>query len=64
MEALRAAVAQIWTTGDAGEDRVLLTGAIPVFAAAWHRASAGLPSIPPDAALTHEQILRFVVPTL
>ena len=53
MEALRAAVAQMWATGDAREDRVGLTGAIPVIAAAWHRGRTGGQPIPPDAALTH-----------
>jgi citrate synthase len=53
MEALRAAAAQIWTAGDAREDRVQLTGAIPVFAAAWHRARRDSPPIAPDPALSH-----------
>jgi len=53
MESLRAAVGQIWTTGDPGEDRLLLTGAIPVFAAAWHRATIGLPAVAPDPSLNH-----------
>src|SRR6266852_2888979 len=52
MEALRAAVAHLRTTGDLQEDAILLTGAIPVFAAAWHRARVALPPVPPDAALT------------
>src|SRR5215813_2572409 len=37
MEALRAALAGIWATGDPVRDRVSLTGAIPVVAAAWER---------------------------
>lgn len=53
MEALRAAVAEIWTSEDVREDRVLLTGAMPVFAAAWHRASTGDQAIPPDESLSH-----------
>ena len=53
MESLRAAVAQVWTTGDARRDRVLLTGAIPVFASAWHRAKSGFPAVSPDPSLSH-----------
>ena len=53
MEALRASVAHLWAKGGAGEDRVQLIGAIPVFAAAWHRVRAGQRPVPPQAALTH-----------
>ncbi|PYQ55835.1 MAG: citrate synthase/methylcitrate synthase [Acidobacteria bacterium] len=53
MEALRAAVAHLRTTGNLRDDAVLLTGAIPVFAAAWHRAREARPPVPPDGSLTH-----------
>ncbi len=53
MEALRAGVAHLRTTGTLRDDGVLLTGAIPVFAAAWHRARDSQAPVPPDPALTH-----------
>ena len=53
MDALRGALARLWTAGDPYEDGVLLTGAIPVLAAAWHRARMGLPAIAPDVKLSH-----------
>ena len=53
MDALRGALARLWTAGDPYEDGVLLTGAIPVLAAAWHRARLGLPAIAPDEKLSH-----------
>jgi citrate synthase len=53
MEALRGALARLWTTGDPREDGILLTGAIPVFAAAWHRRRMGQPPVAPDARLSH-----------
>lgn len=53
MDALRGALARLWTAGDAYEDGIRLTGAIPVLAAAWHRARMGLPAIAPDVTLSH-----------
>ena len=52
MEALRAAVGHLWA-GDRQADRLRLTAAIPVFAAAWARAKAGQPVVPPQAGLSH-----------
>jgi len=52
MEALRAAVGQL-RAGDPSEDRLRLTGAIPVFAAAWARLRAGQTPVAPNASLTH-----------
>src|SRR5262249_48008019 len=49
MESLRAAVAHLRTTGRLNDDALLLTGAIPVFAAAWHRGHEGHPPVPSDA---------------
>ena len=53
MESLRAAIAAVWTSGKPEVDRVALTGAMPVFAAAWHRAQQGLDPVAPDPDLTH-----------
>src|SRR5262245_15825169 len=53
LESVRASVGHIWAKGDAGEDRVRLTGAIPVLAAAWHRTRAGSSPIPPQTKLGH-----------
>jgi citrate synthase len=53
MDALRAGVAHLRTTGSLRDDAVLLTGAIPVFAAAWQRARDAQAPVPPDPALTH-----------
>jgi citrate synthase len=52
MEALRAAVAHLRSSGSQA-DRVRLTGAMPVFAAAWVRHRAGQPPIPPRPRLSH-----------
>ena len=52
MDALRAAIAHHTSGGDAYRDAVMLTGAIPVVAAAWHRARHALPPIAPEATLT------------
>ena len=52
MEALRAAVGHLRAV-DQHVDRLRLTGAIPVFAAAWARAKSGLPVMPPQSGLTH-----------
>jgi citrate synthase len=54
MSALRAAVAALPAPEDvAGGDASSLVGALPVFAAAWHRRRRGEPLISPDPALTH-----------
>jgi citrate synthase len=53
MEALRACVSHLWTTGDVQRDSLGLTGAVPVFAAAWHRTRAGQSLVPPQSSLTH-----------
>ena len=52
MEALRAAVGHLRAV-DQNADRLRLTGAIPVFAAAWARAQSGLPVVPPQSGLSH-----------
>ena len=52
MEALRAAVGHVHA-GDPAQDRVRLTGAIPVFATAWARARGGQPSVAPLAELSY-----------
>ena len=52
MEALRAAVGHL-RAGDPQVDRLRLTAAIPVFAAAWARAQSGQPAVPPQAGLSH-----------
>jgi citrate synthase len=53
MDSLRASVSQIWAGSEEREGRVLLTGAIPVFAAAWHRARMDSPALAPDPDLSH-----------
>ena len=53
MDALRGGLARLWAAGDPYEDQVQLTGAIPVLAAAWHRARQGRPAIAPDSRLSH-----------
>lgn len=52
MEALRAAVGHLRAV-DQHADRLRLTGAIPVFAAAWARARVGQPAVPPQLSLSH-----------
>lgn len=52
MEALRTAVGHL-RAGDPVEDRLRLTGAIPVFAAAWARGRAKQPPIAPQPDLSH-----------
>jgi len=53
MDALRAAVAHLTVTGDESEDRVRVTAATAVFAAAWCRIRAGLAPLAPDPTLAH-----------
>jgi citrate synthase len=52
MEALRTAVGHL-RAGDPVADRVRLTGAIAVFAAAWARLQEHLPPVAPRAGLSH-----------
>jgi len=52
MEALRASVGHL-RAGDPAADKLRLTGAIMVFAAAWARTQAGQPPIAPKAGLSH-----------
>ena len=52
MEALRAAVGHLRAADQHG-DRLRLTGAIPVFAAAWAREKSGQPLVPPQSGLSH-----------
>jgi citrate synthase len=52
MEALRALVAHIQSS-DSARDRVRLTGAIPVFAAAWARRQAQQVPVRPEPLLSH-----------
>ena len=52
MEALRAAVGHLRAADQHG-DRLRLTGAIPVFAAAWAREQSGQPLVPPQSGLSH-----------
>ena len=53
MDALRASVAHLRATGEPAEDRERLIGAIPVFAAAWHRARSGHAAVPPTTDAGH-----------
>jgi citrate synthase len=52
MEGLRAAVGHL-RSGDSASDRVRLTGALPVFAAAWARGRANQSAVPPQPLLSH-----------
>ena len=53
MDALRAALAHIGSTGDDRADALAAIGAAPVFAAAWSRQRRGLAPVPPAPALGH-----------
>ena len=52
MEALRASIGHL-RAGDPRADRVRLTGAVAVFAAAWARSQAGQAPVVPDRSLSH-----------
>jgi len=52
MEGLRAAVGHLGST-DSASDRLRLTGAIPVFAAAWARHQLHQRPVPPQPLLSH-----------
>ena len=61
MDALRAAIGHVPADGADREAMVRVTGAMPVFAAAWARSRRGLPPIAPDPALSHAaDYLRMV----
>jgi citrate synthase len=53
MDALRAALAHLRSTGDDLRDAVAVIGAAPVFVAAWSRLRAGQSPIAPDPAASH-----------
>jgi citrate synthase len=61
MDALRAALGHVRTSGDEPRDALRVTGAVPVFAAAWARGRSGLPPVPPDPSLSHAaDLLRMI----
>jgi citrate synthase len=61
MDALRAAVAHVTASGNAADDRIRLTGAVAVFAAAWRRTRNGQAPIEPTADGSHAaDFLRMV----
>ncbi len=53
MEALRAALAHLHSTGDDAADAIAAIGAAPVFVAAWNRRRLGLEPVAPSPALSH-----------
>jgi len=53
MDALRAAIGLLSSTGDVSRDANLVTGACAVFAAAWARRQRGQEPIAPDTSMTH-----------
>lgn len=53
MDALRAGLAHVRSTGDDGADAVAVLGAAPVFVAGWSRTRRGLAPIAPTASLSH-----------
>src|SRR5207253_1934247 len=53
MDALRASMAHLVSTGDVARDRMALAGAVAVYAAAWARIRAGAQPVAPDATLRH-----------
>src|ERR1041385_6860859 len=53
MDALRAAAAHLIATGNSQTDRVEITAAVAVFAAAWARTNAGGAPIAPKDSLPH-----------
>jgi len=53
MDGLRAAIAHLAAGEDPREDRVRVTAAMAVFAAAWCRIRAGSSPLPPDAGSSH-----------
>jgi citrate synthase len=62
MNALRAAMAHLESTGDDRADAATAIGAAPVFIAAWSRLRRGLAAIAPDPSLGHAaDYLRMTV---
>ena len=60
MDAIRGFVASLDTTSDAIEDALLVSGAIPVIAAAWSQHQSGEKSLEPDPGASHaEDYLRM-----
>ncbi len=53
MDALRCATGHLQPGAREAQTRVELTGALPVFAAAWERRRRGLAPVPPDPGLGH-----------
>ncbi len=53
MDALRASVAQLESTGDDVRDAVNVIGAAPVFIAAWSRRRAGQAPVAPEPTIDH-----------
>jgi citrate synthase len=53
MAALRAAVSHLEALDEERADRIAVTAALAVFAAAWARRLAGQPELPPDPRLGH-----------
>jgi citrate synthase len=53
MDALRASLGHMRTTGDDTADALAAIGAAPVFVAAWNRTRSGAAPIGPDASLSH-----------
>jgi len=62
MDALRASVAALASAGEPPEaTRFRLTGAMAVYAAAWHRRRAGLAPLAPDPERAHaDDLLRML----
>jgi citrate synthase len=61
MDALRAATAQLDARGSSEEVRLRLTGALPVFAAAWLRTGLGEDPLEPDSRRAHaDDTLRMM----
>lgn len=59
MDALRAAMAHLWSTGDDHADALAAIGAAPVFVAAWSRRQRGLAPVPPSNADHATDYLRM-----
>jgi citrate synthase len=53
MDALRAALAHLRSTGDDVADAIAVLGAAPVFVAAWQRKRTGHAPVAPSAELSH-----------
>lgn len=53
MDALRAGLAHLRTTGDDRADAISVMGAAPVFVAAWNRERINTPPVPPSSTHTH-----------